>query len=190
MQKVLEGGKLSARYLASMGKIQGTLCISGPINPRKCKSGDHALDPALRLAVSANCVLDFLLLLISVRFFTPNLHSQEGTAVKDPGTDHGQARKYLHYSSTVKQRPDRRSRCRGKLHSVVGQRHGHFASMASASIRLVTCGPWTPIHRRSISSRRKGKSFSRSTLEVCPLLPVLFAVHPTALGCPRPCLAD
>ncbi len=25
-----------------MGKIQGTLCISDPINLRKCKSGDHA----------------------------------------------------------------------------------------------------------------------------------------------------
>jgi len=28
IQKLLNGGKLSARHLASMGKIQGTLCIS------------------------------------------------------------------------------------------------------------------------------------------------------------------
>jgi hypothetical protein len=46
IQKPLNGSKLSARHLASMGKIQGTLCISGPINLRKCKSGDHALGPA------------------------------------------------------------------------------------------------------------------------------------------------
>src|SRR6267143_1825645 len=38
IQKLLNRGKLSARHLASMGKIQGTLCISGPINLRKCKS--------------------------------------------------------------------------------------------------------------------------------------------------------
>jgi hypothetical protein len=46
IQKPLNGSKLSARHLASMGKIQGTLCISGPVNLRKCESGDHALDPA------------------------------------------------------------------------------------------------------------------------------------------------
>ena len=45
-QKPLNGSKLNARHLASMGKIQGTLCISGLINLRKCKSGDHALGPA------------------------------------------------------------------------------------------------------------------------------------------------
>ena len=39
IQKLLNGGKLSAHYVASMGKIQGTLlCISGLINLRKCKS--------------------------------------------------------------------------------------------------------------------------------------------------------
>ncbi len=32
IQKPLNGSKLSARHLASMGEIQGTLCISGPIN--------------------------------------------------------------------------------------------------------------------------------------------------------------
>jgi len=42
----LNGNKLSARHLASMGKIQGTLGISGPINLQKCKSGDHALGTA------------------------------------------------------------------------------------------------------------------------------------------------
>ena len=46
VQKLLNGSKLSARHLASMGKIQGTLCISGPINLRRCKSRDHALGPA------------------------------------------------------------------------------------------------------------------------------------------------
>jgi hypothetical protein len=30
--------QLNARHLASMVKIQGTLCISGLINLRKCKS--------------------------------------------------------------------------------------------------------------------------------------------------------
>jgi hypothetical protein len=38
IQKPLNGSKLNARHLASMGKIQGTLCISGLINLRKCKS--------------------------------------------------------------------------------------------------------------------------------------------------------
>jgi hypothetical protein len=38
MQKPLNGGKLGAHHLASIGKIQGTLCISGLINLRKCKS--------------------------------------------------------------------------------------------------------------------------------------------------------
>jgi uncharacterized protein YciI len=38
IQKPLSGGKLSARHLASMGKIQGTLRISGLINLRKYKS--------------------------------------------------------------------------------------------------------------------------------------------------------
>jgi hypothetical protein len=38
MQKTLTGGKLNARHLACTGKIQGTLCISGLINLRKCKS--------------------------------------------------------------------------------------------------------------------------------------------------------
>jgi hypothetical protein len=38
IQKLLNGEKLSARHLASMGKIQGTLCISGFINLRRCKS--------------------------------------------------------------------------------------------------------------------------------------------------------
>ena len=46
IQKLLNGRKLIARDLASMGKIQGTLCISGPIKLRKCESGDHALGPA------------------------------------------------------------------------------------------------------------------------------------------------
>ena len=47
IQKLLNGGKLSARYLASMGKIQGTPCISLLINLRKCKS---SLEPEHRLA--------------------------------------------------------------------------------------------------------------------------------------------
>jgi hypothetical protein len=38
MQKVLNGGKLSARYLASMVKIQGTLRISRLFDHRKCRS--------------------------------------------------------------------------------------------------------------------------------------------------------
>ena len=38
MQKGLNGGKLSALYLASMVKIQGTLCISYLIDHRKCNS--------------------------------------------------------------------------------------------------------------------------------------------------------
>src|SRR5260370_40031512 len=38
IQKLLNGGKLSARHLASMGEIIGTLCISSLINLRKCKS--------------------------------------------------------------------------------------------------------------------------------------------------------
>jgi hypothetical protein len=38
IQKLLNGGKLNARHLASMVKIQGTLCISGHINLRKRKS--------------------------------------------------------------------------------------------------------------------------------------------------------
>ena len=38
MQKVLNGGKLSAPYLASMGTIQGTLRISRLIDHRRCKS--------------------------------------------------------------------------------------------------------------------------------------------------------
>ena len=38
IQKLLNGGKLSPRHLASMGKIQGTLCISRLIEHRKCKS--------------------------------------------------------------------------------------------------------------------------------------------------------
>jgi len=35
IQKPLNGNKLDARDLASVGKIQGTLCIPGPINLRK-----------------------------------------------------------------------------------------------------------------------------------------------------------
>src|SRR5438309_2152155 len=38
VQKLLNGGKLSTRHLASMGKIQGTLCISRLINSQKCNS--------------------------------------------------------------------------------------------------------------------------------------------------------
>jgi hypothetical protein len=38
IQKLLSGGKLSARHLPSMGKIMGTLCISRLIDLRKCKS--------------------------------------------------------------------------------------------------------------------------------------------------------
>jgi hypothetical protein len=41
IQKPLNGSKLNARQLARMGKIQGTLCISGPINLRKWNSGDQ-----------------------------------------------------------------------------------------------------------------------------------------------------
>ena len=38
IQKLLSGGKLSARHLPSKGKIMGTLCISRLIDLRKCKS--------------------------------------------------------------------------------------------------------------------------------------------------------
>jgi hypothetical protein len=38
IQKVLNGGKLSARYLASVGKIQGTLRICRLSNLQKSKS--------------------------------------------------------------------------------------------------------------------------------------------------------
>ena len=38
IQKLLNGRKLIAGHLTSMAKIQGTLCISGLINLRKCKS--------------------------------------------------------------------------------------------------------------------------------------------------------
>ena len=38
MQKVLNGGKLSAHYLASVGKIEGTLRIFRLIELRKCRS--------------------------------------------------------------------------------------------------------------------------------------------------------
>jgi hypothetical protein len=48
MQKLLNGGKLSARNLASMGKIQGTLRISRLINLRKCKLVITQLGPAPR----------------------------------------------------------------------------------------------------------------------------------------------
>jgi hypothetical protein len=54
IQKLLNGRKLIARDLASMGKIQGTLCISGPINLRKCKSGDHARGASPRFATCLN----------------------------------------------------------------------------------------------------------------------------------------
>jgi hypothetical protein len=39
IQKLLNGGKLRARHLASMGKIMGTLCISHIIDLRKPKPG-------------------------------------------------------------------------------------------------------------------------------------------------------
>jgi hypothetical protein len=53
MRKVLNGGKLSARYLASMGKIQGTLRISRLIDHRKCKSViTRQAQLALRLRLS------------------------------------------------------------------------------------------------------------------------------------------
>jgi hypothetical protein len=44
-----------------MGEIQGTLCISGPINLRKCKSGDltRSAQPA-RNGVLSICVLNCL----------------------------------------------------------------------------------------------------------------------------------
>jgi hypothetical protein len=49
IQKLLNGGKLSAQHLASMGKIMGTLCISRLINLRKCKSViTHSGQPELR----------------------------------------------------------------------------------------------------------------------------------------------
>jgi len=58
IQKLLNGGKLSARHLATMGKIMGTLCISGLINLRKCKSGDDALGPACASQSLLICVLN------------------------------------------------------------------------------------------------------------------------------------
>jgi hypothetical protein len=45
---MLNGGKLDARHLASMGKIMGTLCILVFINRRKYKSMiTHWAEPAL-----------------------------------------------------------------------------------------------------------------------------------------------
>jgi hypothetical protein len=38
IQKLLNGGKLSAHEVASLEKIHGTVCISGLINLRNCKS--------------------------------------------------------------------------------------------------------------------------------------------------------
>jgi hypothetical protein len=53
VQKLLNGGRLSARHLASMGKILGTLCISRLINLRKCKSAiTHSGQPELRNVLS------------------------------------------------------------------------------------------------------------------------------------------
>ena len=47
-QKMLNGGKLGARHLASMGKIMGTLCILVFINRGKYKSViTHWAQPAL-----------------------------------------------------------------------------------------------------------------------------------------------
>ena len=49
IQKLLNESKVSARHLASMGKIRGTLRISGLINLRKRKSVfTHRAQPALR----------------------------------------------------------------------------------------------------------------------------------------------
>src|SRR6185295_13727150 len=42
----IERSKLSAHYLATMGKIQGTLRISRLLNLRAMQIGDHALGPA------------------------------------------------------------------------------------------------------------------------------------------------
>jgi hypothetical protein len=50
IQKLLNGRKLIARDLASMGKIRGTLGISRLIDLRKCKSVNHALG-SVRFAV-------------------------------------------------------------------------------------------------------------------------------------------
>jgi len=52
IQKLLNGRKLIARDLASMGKIRGTLRISRPIDLQKCKSVNHAL----RLARASPCL--------------------------------------------------------------------------------------------------------------------------------------
>ena len=46
IQKLLNGRKLIARDLASMGKIRGTLRISRLIDLRKCKSGNYGLGSA------------------------------------------------------------------------------------------------------------------------------------------------
>src|SRR5882762_326190 len=49
IQKLLNGCKLIARHLTSMGKIQGTLCISRLLNLRKCKFViTHSGRPELR----------------------------------------------------------------------------------------------------------------------------------------------
>jgi hypothetical protein len=45
---------LSAHHLASMGKIQGTLCISGPINLRNANPVIAHSTRGLRSAVSLN----------------------------------------------------------------------------------------------------------------------------------------
>jgi len=49
IQKLLNGRKLIARHLTSMGKIQGILCISRRLNLRRCKLViTHSGRPELR----------------------------------------------------------------------------------------------------------------------------------------------
>jgi hypothetical protein len=62
IQKLLNGRKLSARDLASMGKIRGTRRISRFIDLRKCKSVIHAVGPARASQHLSICRLNRLVL--------------------------------------------------------------------------------------------------------------------------------
>jgi hypothetical protein len=56
MQKVLNGGKLNAHYLASVGKIEGTLRIFRLIEHRKCRSVISRQAQLARFAVCLSIV--------------------------------------------------------------------------------------------------------------------------------------
>ncbi|PYX54245.1 MAG: hypothetical protein DMG76_22540 [Acidobacteria bacterium] len=54
----MNGNKLSARHLASMGKIQGTLCISAPINFENANPVITHVGPARPSQRLSICVLN------------------------------------------------------------------------------------------------------------------------------------